>query len=530
MIVVGAGIAGLYAVHLLRERGLTVRAFEAGAGVGGTWFWNRYPGARCDVPSIEYSYSFSPELEQEWDWTEFFPAQEEIERYLNHVADRFDLRRDIQLSTRVTTAAWDDDSSRWIVGTDRGERCSCRFLVMATGVLSVPTVPDLDGLEVFEGQIVQTSRWTDDVDLAGKRIALVGTGSSGVQSTPELAAIAEHLYVFQRTATFTWPSNNAPMDPAVLERAKANYREVRAQQRSSPGGTSDFAGVPILAMARPDHAILDASDEELAEALETFGFGACRVWGDIAVDPVANERAVELFREMIRRTVHDPEVAEALSPRGYPLGCKRPVIDSGYYDTFNRANVTLVDLRKGAIEAVTSSGLRTGQGDFEVDAIVFATGFDAMTGALARIDIAGRGGRKLRDDWADGPRSLLGVQVAGYPNLFTVTGPGSPSVLANMVTGAEHHIEWIAECIGVLDRDGQRTIEPSVEAQDRWVEHVNRTAQGTMFTAASCNSWYLGANVPGKPRVFLPYVGGFGRYVRECEEIVAAGYEGFLRR
>ena len=527
VVVVGAGFAGLYAVHLMRERGHTVQGFEAGSGVGGTWFWNRYPGARCDVPSLEYSYTFSPELQQEWEWTEFFPGQEELERYLNHVADRFDIRRHIRFDTRVTAATFDEDRARWVVDTDDGARTSARFLVMATGALSIPTIPRLDGLDTFEGQVLQTSRWPDDVDLTGRRIALIGTGSSGVQATPELAAVAEHLYVVQRTPTFTWPSNNAPMDPEVQRYVKENYDELRASQRATPGGTAGFGGVPIIAMARPDHFILEATEEQLTEALEEWGFSACRVWGDIATDLEANERAVELYREMIRRTVADPDVAERLSPRGYPIGCKRPVMDTHYYETFNRPNVTVVDLRRGAIECAIPTGLRTAQGDLEVDTIVFATGFDAMTGALTRIDIRGRDGRLLRDDWADGPRTLLGIQTEGYPNLFSVMGPGSPSVLANMVLGAEQHVEWIADLVDHLDREGRRTVEPTTEAQDAWVDKVNRTAEGTMFTAASCNSWYLGANIPGKPRVFLPYVGGFNRYTRECDEAAAAGYPGF---
>jgi cyclohexanone monooxygenase len=532
VVVVGAGVAGLYGVHKFRELGFSVRAFETGDGVGGTWYWNRYPGARCDVPSLEYSFSFSPELEQEWEWSELFPGQAELERYFNHVADRFDLRRDIQLCTKVVAITFDEAAERWLVETETrdGERdqWSAHFVVMATGCLSVPTRPELDGLDTFEGRVLQTSRWPDEVDLRGARIALIGTGSSGVQATPQLAAVADHLYVLQRTPTFTWPSKNGPMDPALQEDVKAHYREVREAQRAQPGGTSGYGGVPILDMARKDNPILEADDEELDAALDEYGFGACRVWSDIATSEEANERAAELYREMIRRTVEDPEIAEALSPRGFPIGCKRPVLDVGYFETFNRDNVTVVDLRKGGIECVIPTGIRTAQGDLDVDVIVFATGFDAMTGALTRIDIHGRGGRLLRDEWVDGPRTLLGLQMAGYPNLFTVTGPGSPSVLANMIPGAEQHIEWIADCLVYLREHDLHMIEATVEAQDEWVEHVNRTAEGTMFVTESCNSWYLGANVPGKPRVFLPYVGGFDRYIRECKEIVDAGYRGFV--
>ena len=350
-------ISGLYAVYLLRERGLSVRGLEAGEGVGGTWYWNRYPGACCDVPSVEYSYGFSPELEQDWEWSEFFPGQEELERYLNHVADRFDIRREIRFSKCVTAATFDEGCDRWVVETDYGDRYSARFVVMATGALSVPTRHEIEGIESFGGLVLQTSMWPTEVDLAGTRIALVGTGSSGVQAAPNLAKVADHLYVLQRTATFTWPSNNGPMDPIVQQRVKGNYRELRTKQRLTPGATSGLGGVPILVTARPDNPILQATEDELAGALEDYGFSACRLWSDTGSDPDANERAVELYREMIRRTVKDPQVAEALSPRGYPLGCKRPVLDVGYFETFNRSNVTLVDLRKGGIEGATPTGI-----------------------------------------------------------------------------------------------------------------------------------------------------------------------------
>jgi cyclohexanone monooxygenase len=527
VVVVGAGIAGLYAIHRLRGLGFSVRVFETGDHVGGTWHWNRYPGARCDVPSLEYSYSFSPELEQEWEWTEFFPSQPEIERYLNHVADRFDLRRDIEFGTTVTAAAYDDESKEWLVETGGGSLWVAQFVVMATGCLSVPTQPDIDGIDTFEGRILQTSRWPDGIDLIGARIALIGTGSSGVQAIPELATVAEHLYVFQRTATYTWPSRNRPMDPAVQAGVKARYREMREVQRSSYGGLSGFDGVPIFDLPRPDHAILDATEEELEDALEVWGFGACRVWNDIATNAEADARASELYREMVRRTVHDPDVAEALSPRNYPIFCKRPVLDVGYFETFNRDNVTLVDLRHDPIEAIAPSGIRTLHGCYDVDVIVFATGFDAMTGALQRIDIRGVDGRSLRDDWHAGPHTLLGLQVAGYPNLFTVTGPGSPSVLTNMLPAIEQHVEWIADCLLYLRARGLRAIEATVTAQDAWMDQVRGVAEFTLFVAPTCNSWYLGANVPGKPRVFMPYVGGFYSYIRECNRIVDAGYEGF---
>ncbi len=526
-VVVGAGMAGLYLLHHLRELGFTATVLEQGDGVGGTWYWNRYPGARCDVPSLEYSYGFSAELEQEWEWTEIFPGQEELERYFNHVADRFDLWRDIRLSTTVTAATFDETSNTWTVETDTGDRITARFCIMATGCLSKPTRPDVPGLDSFGGLILQTSMWPNDgVDLAGQRIGLIGTGSSGVQSTPELAKIAEHLYVFQRTPTYTWPSFNGPLDPEVQLATKRQYRELRKGQRESPAGVTGVTGAIVMQMPEA-RKILDATEEERLAVLDELGFGASRAWSDVATDPEANEISAELYRMAVQRVVEDPDVAEGLSPRGFPIGCKRPVVDSHYFEAFNRDNVTLVDLRRGAIESITETGIQTEQGHYELDVIVFATGFDAMTGALHRIDIRGRDGLTLRDAWAAGPRTLLGLQSVGFPNLFTVTGPGSPSVLANMVVCIEQHVEWIGQCLTYLRDHGYSTIEPTVDAQDRWVEHVNAVAEGTMFTAPTCNSWYLGANIPGKLRVFLPYVGGLVTYIQQADAIADAGYEGF---
>ncbi len=527
VVVVGAGMAGLYALHHLRELGFTVTVLEAGSGVGGTWYWNRYPGARCDVPSLEYSYGFSEELQQEWDWTEVFPGQEELERYFNHVADRFDLRRDIRLDTRVASATFDEERSTWTLETDAGDRVTCRFCIMATGPLSAPNIPDFPGRERFGGLVLQTSRWPEEEpDLAGKRVGLIGTGSSGVQSTPELAAAVGHLYVFQRTPTYTWPSHNGPLDPEVQETWKRDYAEVRRQQRRTPGGVTGTTGAIILQMPG-NRPILESTEEERLAMLDERGWDASRAWSDVAIDPDANEMGCELFREMVRRTVEDPEVAESLSPRGFPIGCKRPVIDTEYFATFNRDNVTLVDLRKGGIETITETGIQTAQGHYELDVIVFATGFDAMTGSLSRIDIRGRDGELLRDAWAHGPRTYLGVSMAGFPNVFAISGPGSPSVLANMVVCSEHHVEWISDLLVYAREHGFTTVEATVEAQDDWVEHVNQVAEGTMFTATTCNSWYLGANIPGKTRVFLPYVGGLPRYIDRLDEIASAGYEGF---
>jgi cation diffusion facilitator CzcD-associated flavoprotein CzcO len=526
-VVVGAGMAGLYSLYHLRELGFTAVVLEQGSGVGGTWFWNRYPGARCDVPSLEYSFGFSEELEQEWEWSEIFPPQDELERYFNHVADRFDLRDDIRLNTRVVSATFDETDEYWTVETDGGDRITARYCIMATGCLSKPMVPDVPGADTFHGEAFQTSLWPrDGVDLSGKRVGLVGTGSSGVQSTPELAAVAEHLYVFQRTPTYTWPSFNGPLDPEVQRETKRNYRDLRRGQRANPGGVVGSTGAIILQMAE-DQKILEATEEERMAVVERLGFGASRAWSDLATDPEANEAGAELFRIMVRRTVADPDIAEALSPRGYPIGCKRPVVDSYYFETFNRDNVTLVDLRKGGIERVTETGIQTAQGNFDLDVIVWATGFDAMTGALLSIDIRGRECLSLRDTWEHGPRTLLGLQTAGFPNFFTITGPGSPSVLANMVVCVEQHVEWIGACLSYLREHGCTTIEATEAAQDEWVEHVNKVANGTMFTAPTCNSWYLGANIPGKERVFMPYVGGLNRYIEKADEVAASGYECF---
>ena len=527
VVIVGAGMAGLYALKVLREQGLRAIALEKAPGVGGTWYWNRYPGARCDIPSLEYSFGFDPELEQEWVWTEQFASQPEIERYLNHIADRYDLRRDIRLDTGVAAMTFDETTNTWVVETETGQSVRCRFCVMATGGLSAPNRPNWPGIDTFEGVIVQTSRWPEEgVELEGKRIGIIGTGSSGVQAIPELAKMAAHLTVFQRTATFTWPSQNQPLSDEEQTAVKARYRELRREQVASYSGTAGTTRAVILQFAGDDRKILESTNEEREEALREHGFSACRIWTDTAKDLEANELAVELYRTMIRRTMTDPDVAESLSPRGYPLGCKRPVLDTGYFETFNRDNVTLVDLRRHEIEEVTPGGIRTTQGLVELDVIVLATGFDALTGALTRIDIRGSDGRLLRDDWVDGPRTYLGVSMVGYPNLFVCVGPGSPAVLATYPTQIELQVGWIAEFLRHLHERGL-TAEAATQAQDAWCDHVNEVAEGTMFTAPSCNSWYNGQNIEGKPRVFLPYVGGLPAYMDHCNAVAANGYEGF---
>jgi cation diffusion facilitator CzcD-associated flavoprotein CzcO len=520
-VVVGAGFAGVYMLYRLRGLGLSVQVYEAGSGVGGTWYWNRYPGARCDVESLDYSYSFSDDLQQEWRWTERYAAQPEILRYVNHVVDRFDLRRDIQLDTRVTEAHFDETTARWTIVTSRGDRVSARFCVMATGCLSTAQVPKLPGLETFGGPWYHTGHWPHEgVDFTDQRVAVIGTGSSAIQSIPIIAAQAKHLHVFQRTPNFSIPARNAPLDAAYERHVKANYAEFRRQARESRVG---------LVVERSDDSALAVSAEvrerEYEKRWQRGGLGFSATYVDLLTDQVANDTAAEFFRTKIRSIVRDAAVAEALVPRDYPIGTKRLCVDTNYYDTFNRDNVTLIDIRTAPIEAITPYGLRTRDETYELDSIVFATGFDAMTGALLAIDIRGRGGRTLSQHWDAGPRTYLGLAVAGFPNFFIVTGPGSPSVLSNMIVSIEQHVDWIADCITSLRRDGHASIEATAQAEDAWVAHVNELGALTLYPRA--RSWYMGANVPGKPRVFMPYVGGVGTYRKKCDEVAARGYEGF---
>jgi cation diffusion facilitator CzcD-associated flavoprotein CzcO len=523
VIVVGAGFAGMHALHRLRGIGLAVRVFEAGAGVGGTWFWNRYPGARCDVESVDYSYSFDPELEQEWRWTERYATQAEILSYLNHVADRYDLRRDIQLNTRVLSAVLDEETGRWIVTTDDGRRHTARFCIMASGVLSRIKTPDIPGIERFAGERYHTARWPHEgVDFSGKRVAIIGTGSTGVQAIPVIAEQAEHLYVFQRTPNYSVPARNRLLEDDYIAAVKAGYRERRQAARRSTAGVP---GDP------PPRSALDFTPEQRLEVYEQGwkvggGPAILRAFSDLLVSAEANETVAEFVRGKIRKIVRDPEIAESLTPRDHPLGAKRICVDTNYFETYNRDDVTLVDLRKTPIVETREHAIRTTAGSFEIDALVLAIGFDAVTGALTDIDIRGRDGLQLREKWAHGPRSYLGLMMAGFPNLFTVTGPGSPSVAGNVVHHIEQHIELIAGCIEHLDLHEASSIEASPEAESAWVEHVAEIAAGTLFPKA--NSWFLGANIPGKPRVLLPYVGGAARYREICDGIVSRGYEGFL--
>ena len=519
-LIVGAGFAGLYMLHKLRGMGFTARVVDAASGVGGTWYWNRYPGARCDVESMFYCYQFDDDLSQEWEWTERYPAQPEIMRYANHVADRFDLWPDIQLNTRVVSAVYDETAAGWQVTTDTGENFRSRYCIMATGCLSAANKPDFEGLDDFTGRVFHTGHWPHEpVDFSGRRVGVVGTGSSAVQAIPEIARQAAHLTVFQRTASYVVPAQNRPLDSREQREIKARYPELRAAARKTFGGFS---------VAISQRSALSVSEEECHETLERAwshgGIGFFASYADFGFDEEANIRAQEFVRDKIRETVEDPETAEKLLPR-HIIGCKRLCLGNEYYATYNRPNVDVVPLGAEGIDRIVSGGLTAAGEEFRFDDLVLATGFDAMTGALARIDIRGRDGIALKEAWEAGPRMYLGLMSNGFPNLFTITGPGSPSVLSNMMPTIEHHVEWIAECIGFLRDNGIREIEPNLDAQDAWVEHGNEVASKTL--RYSCSSWYLGANVPGKPRVFMPYIGGMPSYMEKCAVVAAAGYRGF---
>jgi len=521
-VVVGAGFSGLYMLHRLRTLGFSVRVYEAGSGVGGTWYWNRYPGARCDVESVDYSYSFSEEIEQEWTWTERYATQPEILSYLDFVADRLELRGDICFDTKVASATFDEMSGHWEVLTEQGERVTATYCIMATGCLSQTKLPEIEGVESFTRPTYHTGRWPHGpVDFSGQRVGVIGTGSSAIQSIPHIAGQAEQLVVFQRTANFSVPAWNRPLEPDDVTRVKADYRSRRETCRKS------FGGFPLPGSEENASA---ASDEERTKRFEERwaqgGLAFLGSYADLLIDQSSNDSVSDFLRAKIRERVTDPEVAERLSPQGYPCGSKRLCVDIDYYETFNRPNVTLVDLRRTPIERITPDSVVTTDATFELDALVFATGFDAMTGALSSIAITGREGRTLAEKWRDGPKAYLGLAAAGFPNLFIITGPGSPSVLSNMVVSIEQHVDWIAQCMDHLREKGLRCIEATPDAEGLWVALVGQLADFTLFPEG--NSWYIGANVVGKPRVFMPYLGGVGTYRQQCDEIAQKGYEGFV--
>ena len=522
-IVIGAGFAGLYALHKLRDQlGLSVRVYEAASDVGGTWYWNRYPGARCDIESVHYSYSFSEELQQDWEWSERFAGQPEILLYLNHVADRFDLRKDILFDTRVNSIVWDDDASLWRVGTELGDTVTARYVISGAGNLSVPKTPEFDGVELFRGQVYLTGNWLDEnIDFTGQRVAIIGTGSSGIQAISEIAKTAGHLTVFQRTPNYATPIVNGPADPDVISAVKANYAQVREASRNH------FLGVPYT-QVQPS-ALAVSAEERRRTFDERWNAGGFQLfidsYQDILFDKNANDTIAEYIRERIHERVNDPAVAHLLAPKGYPYGTKRPPLETNYYEVFNQDNVTLVDIKTTPIESITETGVRTADAEYEFDIIVLATGFDAMTGPLMKLGIVGRDGLKLSDKWAHGPRTYLGLTVSGFPNLFLITGPQSPSVLYNMPLAIEDHVDFAAEAITYMRDRGLDVIEATLESEDNWVAHALEISSKTLLPET--DSWYMGANIPGKPRICLLYVGGAPAYRATCDDVVANGYAGF---
>jgi len=521
VVVVGAGFAGMYMLHRLRGLGFSVRVLEAGGDVGGTWYWNRYPGARCDVESMSYSYSFDDDLQQDWNWSHRYAPQAEILDYARHVADRFDLKRDITFDCRVTSARFDDAVGLWALTTEHGEHITARHCIMATGCLSTPKMPEIEGIETFQGACHHTGDWPrDGVDFSGKRVALIGTGASGVQSTPVIAAEAAHLTVFQRTANFSAPAWNAPLKPDEIAGWKANYGHWRDRERTTHSGFHNEGGHPAAVKITPEE-----QQDVLEKQWRQGGLLMWNVFSDLMTNREANETASEFMRQKIRAVVKDPETAERLCPRAHPMGAKRLCVDTDYYETFNRDNVALIDIAQDPVERLTANGLVQGGREHAFDVIVFATGFDAMTGTLLRMDIHGRGGLRLRDKWRDGPMSYLGLAMAGFPNLFTITGPGSPSVMSHVLMSLEQHVDWITDCLVRMRDRGMDIVEATETAERDWVDHVNDVAAGTLFVEA--DSWYMGANVPGKPVGFMPYIGGAHKYRERCDEIAANGYEGF---
>lgn len=519
-VVVGAGLGGLYMLYRLREMGYSVQVVEAADDVGGTWYWNRYPGARCDIESMYYSYSFSKELQQEWNWTERYAAQPEILRYIQHVADRFDLRRHIQFETRVDSAVFDEQHNGWVVKTDRGDTYHARFCIMATGSLSAANLPAIEGIESFQGNIYHTAHWPKaGVDLTGKRVGVIGTGSSGVQVIPMLAQQASQLYVFQRTPNYCIPARNAPLTTEYIARIKSEYDEIGKRARASASGVA-YVGPATSPLALP-------ADERQALYKRHWAVGGSvysATFPNLLTSREENDEATAFIRSQISATVADPQVAAKLSPKHY-LATKRNCLGTDYYETYNRDNVTLVDVKSEPIARMTETAVVCGDQHYELDCLVLATGFDAVTGSLVRIDIRGREGLSLKDKWADGPKNYLGLMVAGFPNFFVMTGAGSPAPLTNFILAIEHHAEWISDCIQSISQQGDVLIEAREEDETRWVSHVNEVANLTLFPTA--NSWYLGANIPGKPQVFMPYVGGFSNYIARCEEAASNGYHGF---
>jgi cyclohexanone monooxygenase len=520
-VVVGAGFAGLYMLHRLRGLGFTARVYEAGGGVGGTWYWNRYPGARCDVESMQYSFSFSEELDQQWDWSEKYAPQPEILSYANHVADRFELRPHIRFDTRVTAATFDEATKCWRIETDRGDQVSARFCIMAVGCLSAANRPPFKDIEAFRGPIYHTGEWPHDgVDFTGLRVGVIGTGSSAIQSIPIIAQQASALTVFQRTATYSVPAWNQKLTPEYRKTIKADYPALRAKARARPTGFYfPFNMKPAL------EATAEERERQYEEAWERGGLPFLGAFGDLLFEKAANDTIAEFARRKIREIVRDPATAELLCPDNV-FGCKRLCVDTGYFEIYNLPHVKLVDVSKTPIERFTPDGIVVDATEYPLDAVVCATGFAAMTGSFDRIRITGRNGLTLSEKWQAGPRAYLGVASAGFPNFFTITGPGSPSVLASMIQAIEQHVDWMVDCMAHLRDLGADTLEPVQRYEDEWIEHVNEVSKVSL--RSTCSSWYVGANIPGRPRVFMPYIGGFPVYVQKCNEVMSNGFEGFV--
>tara|TARA_B100001939_G_scaffold101130_1_gene87197 strand:- start:210 stop:1964 length:1755 start_codon:yes stop_codon:yes gene_type:complete len=520
-VIVGAGFAGMYMLHRLRELGLKVKVFEAGGDVGGTWYWNRYPGARCDVESMQYSYSFCEELEQEWEWSEKYAPQPEILRYAGYVAEKFKLRSDIIFNTRVISSIFDEDENHWIISTDRDDTVTARFCVLAVGCLSSANRPAFKNLIKFKGQQFHTGEWPHDgVDFTGQDVAIIGTGSSAIQSIPLIAQQAKSLTVFQRTANYSVPAWNSKMDSEYQKKIKADYSKLRAQARGRPSGVMfPFNFQPALEPRKEER------DKIYEEFWDRGGLPFLGAFSDLLFDSDANETAAEFARNKIRRIVKNQKTAELLCPTNV-FGCKRLCVDSGYFETFNKENVRLVDISTNPIREFDKDGLFVKDLKYKFDSVVFATGFAAMTGSFEKINILGRNGISLAKKWEAGPRTYLGLATSGFPNLFMITGPGSPSVLASMIQSIEQHVDWIADCVNNIVRTGAKTIEPITSFEDDWVEHVTEVSKVSL--RSTCSSWYVGANIEGRPRVFMPYIGGFPIYVDRCNDVMTRGYEGFL--
>ncbi|MEH6943114.1 flavin-containing monooxygenase [Bacillus sp. JJ722] len=522
VVVVGAGFSGLYTLHRLRMAGFSTRVFEAGDNVGGTWYWNRYPGARCDSESIYYNYTFSEELYKEWTWTSRYPEQHEILSYLNFVADKFDLRSDIQFKTRIQSAQYDETNNRWRIHLDDGTSVTAKYFITGLGCLSAVNLPNFKGLDNYEGEWYHTGHWPRDkkVDFKGKRVGIIGTGSSGIQAIPVIAKDAGHLTVFQRTPQYSTPAGNHPYDPEYIRQTKENFKEIKKKMREST------LGVPTMQATLSALEVEPEERERILEELWETGGSFAGTFKDLTINEEANETVAEFIRSKIRKIVHDPTVAEKLMPTFY-YGTKRPIKDTDYFETYNRENVTLVDVKQAPIVEITSKGLRTEDAEYELDMIIFATGFDAMTGPIMKIDIQGKDGVTLKEKWASGAqtKTYLGIANAGFPNMFMITGPESPSAISNVPVSIEQHVEWIGDCLEYLRKHNVDTIEARLEAEDAWSKHCREVAEATLFTKT--DSWYTGANIEGKPRGFLIYLGGVGNYRKKCDEIAANGYEGF---